>query len=333
MLAMVVREPGGPDVLDLERLRSPVPGPGEALVAVAAAGVNFADVVMRRGETQIPRPFIPGVEGSGRVVAVGAGVTEVRPGARVSWAPVKAGAAVGSYGTRLCVPEAELLPLPDDITVEIAAAVTLQGLTAHYLVTEQVDVVPGMWVLVHAAAGGTGAITVQWLKHLGANIIGTVSTAAKAEVAAAAGVDHPIVIGDAGDDLVPTVMAVTGGHGVDYVVDGVAGPMFRKNLELIADRGRICVFGRAGGFPEPFSPLELLERSATVSGGMLTNFLRSREEVLRKIDDVWTGVREGWLVPRVHATLPLADAAEAHRLLEGRATTGKVVLALPDGPT
>jgi NADPH2:quinone reductase len=201
--------------------------------------------------------------------------------------------------------------------------------TAHYLVTEQVDVVPGMWVLVHAAAGGTGAITVQWLKHLGATVIGTVSTPEKAAVAAEVGVDHPLVVGE-GDVLSATVRDLTSGHGVDYVVDGVAGPMFRTNLELVADRGRIVVFGRAGGFPEPFSPLELLEKSATVAGAMMTNFLRTREEVLRKIDDVWQGVREGWLAPRVHATLPLAHAAEAHRLLEGRATTGKLVLAVED---
>jgi NADPH:quinone reductase len=331
MVAIVVREPGGPEVMAFERRPAPTPGPGEALVAVVAAGVNFADVVMRRGETRTPAPFIPGVEGSGVVAGVGPGVSEVHVGDRVSWAPVKAGASVGSYASRVCVPEVELLPLPDDVSFELAAAITLQGLTAHYLATEQVAVGPETTVLVHAAAGGTGAIAVQWLKHLGATVIGTVSTEAKARAAATAGVDHPIVVG-ADRDPVPEVLRLTGGRGVDYIVDGVAGPGFRRNLAMIGDRGRICVFGRAGGLPEPFSPLELLERSAVVAGAMMTNFLRSREEVLRKIDDVWRGVREGWLVPRVHATLPLADAAEAHRLLEGRATTGKLVLSVQEDP-
>jgi NADPH2:quinone reductase len=244
---------------------------------------------------------------------------------------VKAGAAVGSYASLVCVPEVELLPLPEDVSFELAAGVTLQGLTAHYLATEQVAIGPATTVLVHAAAGGTGATTVQWLKHLGATVIGTVSTEDKALVAASVGVDHPIVV-STNVDPVPEVMRLTEGRGVDYIVDGVAGPMFRRNLAMIADRGRICVFGRAGGVPEPFSPLELLERSATVAGAMMTNFLRSRDEVLRKIDDVWRGVRDGWLLPRIHATLALAEAATAHRLLEARATTGKLVLNVQEDP-
>jgi NADPH2:quinone reductase len=315
--------------LSLERWPSPTPGPGQALVAVAAAGVNFADIVMRRGEARTRPPFIPGVEGSGRVVDVGPGVAEVRVGDRVAWAPVKAGASIGSYASLVCVPEVELLPLPDEVSFELAAAITLQGLTAHYLVTEQVAISPETTVLVHAAAGGTGSVTVQWLKHLGATVIGAVSTEEKAKVATSVGVDHAIVL-SANTDPVPEVLRLTDGRGVDYIVDGVAGPMFQRNLAMIADRGRICVFGRAGGLPEPFSPLELLERSATVAGAMMTNFLRSREEVLRKIDDVWRGVQEGWLAPRVQATFPLAEAAEAHRLIEDRATTGKLVLSVQE---
>jgi NADPH2:quinone reductase len=332
MVAVVVREPGPPEAMVVERRPAPRPGPCEALVAVVTAGVNFADVVMRRGETQLVPPFIPGVEGSGRVIAVGAAVSGVRVGDRVAWAPVKAGAAVGSYASLLSVPEVELLAVPDDISFELAAAITLQGLTAHYLVTDQIAITPETTVLVHAAAGGTGTITVQWLKHLGATVIGTVSTEEKAAVAAKAGVDHPIVLSpDA--DVVADVLRLTDGRGVDYIVDGVAGPGFRRNLAMIATRGRICVFGRAGGLPEPFSPLELLEKSATVAGGMMTNFLRSRQEVLDKIGDVWRGVREGWLAPHIHASFPLAEAAEAHRLLEARATTGKLVLTVQEDPS
>jgi NADPH2:quinone reductase len=225
---------------------------------------------------------------------------------------------------------AQLLPLPGEVSLELAAAITLQGLTAHYLATEQAPIATGTTALVHAAAGGTGMVTVQWLKHLGATVIGTVSTEEKAVAAKAAGLDHAIVLATH-EDPVPEVLRLTAGRGVDYVVDGVAGAMFRRDLAMLAHRGRVCVFGRAGGFPEPFSPLELLEKSLTVSGGFMTNFLRSREEVLRKAEDVWGGLREGWLVPSVHAVVPLADAAEAHRMLESRSTIGKVVLSVGAG--
>ena len=324
MRAMVVRAAGDPSVLGIEDVPEPTPQPGHALVRVAYAGVNFADVVMRLGETRTPLPLIPGVEGSGEVVEVGDGVAQFRAGDRVSWAPVKGAAAVGSYAELLNVSEQELLPVPDDVPLETAAAITLQGLTAHYLATEQVVIGPNSTVLVHAAAGGTGSVTVQWLKHLGATVIGTVSTEAKAVVAKEAGADHVILYTE--QDVVAGVARITNGKGVHYIVDGVTGPRFRQNFALAADRARICVFGRAGGPPEPFSPLELLEKSITVAGAIMTNFLRSREEVLRKADDVWCGVRDGWLVPRVHAVLPLEQAAAAHRQLEGRESTGKLVL-------
>jgi NADPH2:quinone reductase len=327
MRAVLIRAPGGPDVLQVEQVADPQPGPAEVLVAVAAAGVNFADVVMRRGEMRAPFPVVPGVEGSGIVLAVGADVDGIHPGDRVAWAPVKGAAAIGSYAERVCVPVGQVLPLPDDVPLELAAAITLQGLTAHYLATEQGPVGTGTTVLVHAAAGGTGLVTVQWLKHLGATVLGTVSTDAKAVAATACGVDHAIVLANDADPA-PEVLRLTGGRGVDYIVDGVAGPMFRRDLVMVAERGHICIFGRAGGLPEPFSPLELLEKSVTVAGGFMTNFLRSREEVLRKAGDVWAGLREGWLAPRVHAALPLEDAAEAHRRLEGRSTIGKVVLTI-----
>jgi NADPH2:quinone reductase len=167
----------------------------------------------------------------------------------------------------------------------------------------------------------------MWLKHLGATVLGTVSTEDKALAATAAGLDHAIVLATS-EDPVPEVLRLTDGRGVDYIVDGVAGPMFRRDLAMVAERGRICVFGRAGGLPAAFSPLELLEKSVTVAGGFMTNFLRSRDEVLRKASDVWGGVRDGWLVPRVHATVPLEEAAEAHRMLESRATIGKLVLSV-----
>ena len=325
MRAVIIDGPGEAGVLRLGEAPEPRPGPGDVLVAVAAAGLNFADVVMRLGETNMTCPYIPGVEGSGRVIELGPGVTDFEIGDRVAWAPVWGAAAVGSYAERIVVPAAQLLGVPDGVSLQLAAAVTLQGLTAHYLVTEQVPITSTTVVLVHAAAGGTGMVTVQWLKHLGATVIGTVSTDEKAVAAKAAGLDHAVVLATHGDP-VAEVLRLTDGRGVDYIVDGVAGPNFRRNFAMLANRGRVTVFGRAGGLAEPFSPLELLPKAITVSGALMNHFLRSREEVLRKADNVWTGVREGWLDPRIHGVLPLADAADAHRMLESRRTIGKVVL-------
>jgi NADPH2:quinone reductase len=313
---MVATRAGGPNVLELQGRDEPECGPDRALVRVAYAGVNFADVVMRMGETGTPFPLVPGVEGSGTTA----------DGQRVAWAPVKHGSSIGSYAETVAVHREQLLPLPDDIELETAASIALQGLTAHYLVHDIRDVGSGTTVLVHAGAGGTGRTVVQWLVHLGADVIVTVGSEEKADIARAAGASHAIVY--TRDDFVNEVRAITDGRGVDYIVDGVVGTTFRDNLRAIADRGHIVVFGRAGGLPPSFSPLELLGKSVTVAGGMMSNFLRDRDEVLRKADDVWRGVRDGWLSPLVHRVLPLEDAATAHRLLEGRETVGKLVLAI-----
>ena len=325
MRAVVVEAPGGPSVLEVRLQPEPEPGPGEVLVRPTHAGVNFADVLMRQGLSASPFPLVPGVEGAGVVEAVGHGVSSIGVGARVAWAPVKLASSVGSYAELAVVGVEQCLPVPDDVDLAVAAAVTLQGLTAHYLVTEQHPLRPGVTVLVHAGAGGTGRLVVQWAAHLGATVFATVGSEAKAEVARAAGAAH--VINYRTTDFVDATLELTGGRGVDYVVDGVGAGTFAGDLKAVADRGRICVFGRAAGEPEPFSPLELVTRSITVSGGYMTNFLRTREEVLRKADDVWRGIRDGWLAPLVQATLPLDAAAEAHRLLEGRETVGKLVLA------
>jgi NADPH2:quinone reductase len=196
--------------------------------------------------------------------------------------------------------------------------------TAHYLVKEIRPVERGTRVLVHAGAGGTGRTVVQWLRHLGAEVFATVGTIDKGRVATEAGADHVILYDEV--DLVDAVRALTGGAGVDYVVDGVGGPSFRRNLRVLAERGTVCVFGRAGGAPETFSSMELLAKGITVTGAMSSQFLRTREEYLRKGDEVWRGIRDGWLTPLVHRVVPLDDAAEAHRLLEGRHTVGKLVL-------
>ncbi|MCB0996484.1 MAG: quinone oxidoreductase [Acidimicrobiales bacterium] len=324
MRAIVASRAGGPEVLELATAPDPEPGPTDVLVEVAFAGVNFADVVMRRGEAMTPLPLVPGVEGSGRVIAIGSDVTDVAIGDRVAWAPVHEASSIGSYAELAVIGAAQTLPLPPDVTLLDAAALTLQGLTAHYLATEQYPLGPGTTVLVHAGAGGTGRTVVQWASHLGATVFATVSTDDKAAVARAAGAAHTIRYDEV--DFVDEVRRLTEGAGVNYIVDGVGGATFRAGIRALAERGRICVFGRAAGPPEKFSPMELFLKSLTVSGGQMTHFLRTREEVLRKADDVWRGRREGWLTPAIHGVYPLADAAGAHAALESRGTTGKLVL-------
>jgi NADPH:quinone reductase len=317
-----------PDALRADETADPVARAGQVLVEVAYAGVNFADVLMARGESALPFPFVPGVEGSGRVVAVGAGV-DVDIGTRVAWAPVKRASSVGSYAELAVVGAEQLLPVPDDVSLLDAAAITLQGLTAHYLANEQHPLVPGTTVLVHAAAGGTGRLVVQWAKHLGATVLGTTSTADKATAALGAGADHVILYTEV--DFVDEVLRLTDGAGVDYIVDGVGQGTFRDDLRAVADRGRICVFGRAAGPPERFSPIELVARSITVSGGYMTNFLRTRDEVLRKADELWSATREGWLRQELHSVRPFTEAHSAHEALGERRTSGKLILEVAGG--
>ena len=329
MRAISIQETGLPSVLEIRDVEAPKVGSGEALVRVAVAGVNFADVVMRRGLIPSPLPMIPGVEGAGIVEEVGAGVEDVAVGDRVAWAPVMGGGAnVGSYAELESVSASSLLPVPDTIGFETAAAVTLQGLTAHYLVHDKKAVGPGTNVLIHAAAGGMGLLLCRWMKHLGAQVIGTVSTAEKAEYAKAAGADHTILYGE--EDFAARALEITGGVGVDYVIDGVGQTTFRKNFECMASQGHICLYGMASGPPDPFSPLELLPKAICVSGGMMTNFLRSREEVIRKGAEVFDGVEAGWLVPPRIEVIPLEEAARAHAMLEDRRSAGKLVLKVSD---
>lgn len=324
MQAVVVARAGGPEELQVQQRSLPAPEAGQARVKVAYVGVNFADTLMRAGEAQTPFPLVPGVEGSGVVDALGPDVEGFAAGDRVAWSPVKAASSIGSYAEYANVSIEQLLPVPADISLLDAAAITLQGLTAHYLVHDQHPLGPGVTMLVHAAAGGTGQVVVRWAKHLGATVFGTVSSAAKAEIARAAGADT--VINYAEDNFADVALRLTDGRGVDYIADAVGATTFRDDLRAAAHRGHLCIFGRASGVPAPFSPMELVPKSLTISGGYMTNFLRDRDEVLRKAADVWRGVREGWLAPSISRVFPLAEAAEAHRLLESRATTGKLVL-------
>lgn len=321
MKAMRVTQAGDPGVLRLEEVPKPKPGPGEALVRNHAVGVNFADIYMRNGSARvpIPFPFTVGIEGAGVVESVGEGVTDAKPGDRVAYA-----SGPGSYAEYHVVKAFQLAPLPAQISFEDGAAIMLQGLTAHYLLHEYYPIRRGSTVLVHAAAGGMGRLLIQWLKHMGATAIGTVSTEEKAQVAREAGADHVVLY--TRQDFVEEARKLTGGRGVDYIIDGVGKTTFSKNYDALRTRGWATVFGMASGPADPMVPNSLMAKALTISGGSLFNFLTSRDEVMRRANDVFTGLREGWLKIRVFRRLPLDQAAEAHRLLESRATTGKLLL-------
>ncbi|MBZ5502452.1 MAG: quinone oxidoreductase [Acidobacteriia bacterium] len=320
MKAMRITAAGDPSVLQLQDIPQPKPGPGEVLIRVGASGVNFADIYMRKGAVPVPLPFTPGIEGSGTVEAVGDGVSDVKPGDRVAYA----GRGLGSYAEYDVMKAAQLAPLPKEVSFEDGAAVILQGMTAHYLLHEFYRVQRGSTVLVHAAAGGMGLLLVHWLKHLGAVAIGTVSTEEKARIAREAGADHVIVYTK--QDFAEEAKKFTGGKGVDYVIDGVGKTTFTKNLDALRHRGWATVFGMASGPAEPLAPNSLMTKSITISGGALFNYVVTRDELLARARDVFTGLREGWLKLRIDRAFPLEQAAEAHRLLESRQTTGKLIL-------
>lgn len=319
MKAIQVEQTGGPEVLQLEDL-APIeePGPGQAVVRVVAAGVNFMDVGQRRGSYPRQLPFTPGSEGAGVVESVGDGVTEVKPGDRVAFTGVP-----GAYAEAVIADASRLIPLPDNFTFEMGAAFPLQGMTAHYLLHEFRKPSAGHFVLVHAAAGGVGGLLVQWARHLGATVIGTTSSEEKAHAAREDGAEHMIVYTD--EDFVAETKRITNGHGADVIFDSVGKSTFKGDLDAVAVRGQIVVFGGSSGPAEAISPNALMPRSISLSGGSLQNFIRTREELLRRANDVIQGIREGWL--KLHVTvLPFEEAQQAHRLLESRQTTGKIVL-------
>jgi NADPH2:quinone reductase len=320
MQAIRVEQQGGPEVLKLEDI-APIeePGAGQAVVRVVAAGVNFMDVGQRRGSYPRQVPFTPGVEGAGVVESVGEGVTNVKPSDRVAFTGLP-----GAYAEALVADASRLIPLPDDFTFEQGAAFPLQGMTAHYLLHEFRQVKPGDFVLVHAAAGGMGGLLVQWAKHLGATVIGTTSSEEKARTAREAGAEHVIVYTDT--DFVAETKRITNGHGADLIIDGVGRTTFKGDLEAVATRGHIVIFGSASGPAEPISPNALMTRAVSVCGGSLQNFMATREELMRRASAVIEGIHQGWLKLNIGAVLPLEQAGEAHKLLENRKTQGKLVL-------
>ncbi|MDR3490977.1 MAG: quinone oxidoreductase [Gammaproteobacteria bacterium] len=321
MKAIRINQHGDASVLQLADIAIPTPGSGEALVRIKAAGINFADIYQREGRRPTPLPYTPGREGAGIVEAIGEGVTEVKVGDRVAYAE-----GIGSYAEFNLVKSKLLIPLPADMSFEQGAAFPLQGMTAHYLLHDFFRVKPNDKVLVHAAAGGVGLLLVQWLKHLGARVIGTVSTEEKAKIAREAGADHIILY--TSQDFVEEAKRLTDGKGVDFIFDGVGKTTFTKDLEAIKTRGCIILFGSSSGPSELLAPNSLQAKSISICSGSLVNHIASREEILQRASDIFAGVREGWLKLRIDHVFTLEQAAEAQRVLEGRKTIGKIVLKI-----
>jgi NADPH2:quinone reductase len=320
MKTIKVSNYGDADVLKLTDT-GPVPEPeaGQALVRIHAAGVNFVDIYQRRGFYPVKLPFIPGLEAAGVVEAVGDKVMEFRPGDRVAYT-----GHLGSYSEYTTIDVSRLIPLHEGLSFAEGAAFPLQGMTAHYLIYEFRKPKPGDTVLVHAAAGGVGGLLVQWAKRLGAAVIGTVGTDEKAAAAREAGADHVIIY--TRQDFAAETKRLTGGRGAELILDGVGKSTFPGDLEAVAVRGHVVVYGAASGPADPVVPNNLMTRSISLSGGSLPNFTATREELLRRSGDVLSAVREGWLKLRIDRVLPLAEAEKAHRLLEGRQSRGKIVL-------
>ncbi len=321
MKAIQISQNGDASVLQVKNIPTPAPGKGEALVRLKAAGLNFIDIYMRKGQYPTALPYTPGLEGSGVVEEIGENVSEVKVGDRVAYT-----GGIGSYAQYNIVKADQLIPLPDDITFEQGAAFPLQGMTAHYLVHDYFSIKPGTTILVHAAAGGVGLLLVQWIKHLGATVIGTVSTDDKAKIARDAGADHIILYTK--QDFVEETKKLTGNKGADYIIDGVGKTTFTKDLDAVRRRGVICIFGSASGPAEPLAPNLLQQKSIILAGGSLFNSLDTRKELLTRAHDVLNGIREGWLQLNINHVLSFEEAAKAQEMLESRKTTGKVILTM-----
>jgi NADPH2:quinone reductase len=322
MKRLVATEPGGLERLALVDAPMPVPGPKEALVAIAVSGVNFIDVYFRTGRYSSEAPIVLGSEGAGVVEKVGADVTEVAPGDRVAYAMTR-----GSHAEYAVVPAAQLAKVPEAVDFKTAAAVMLQGMTAHYLTRSTFPLSAGHTCLVHAAAGGAGGLLIQMAKQRGARVFGTVSTEAKAREARDLGADEVILYTT--QDFESEVRRLTGERGVDVVYDSVGQSTFDKSLKVIRPRGMMALFGQSSGPVPPFDPNTLNGRgSLFLTRPSLAHHIASREEFLWRSGDVMTLVASGSLKVRVSKTYPLADAAPAYRDLESRATTGKLVLVV-----
>jgi NADPH2:quinone reductase len=318
--AVVVRATGGPDVLEFTDVEAKSPGAGELLVDVAAAGVNFIDCYHREGRYPLPTPFGLGLEGAGRVSAVGSDVTGFAVGDRVAWSQ-----SLGSYAEQAVVRAGDAVPVPDGVDDDTAAALLLQGLTAHYLVASTYPVQKGDTVLVHAAAGGVGLLLVQLAKARGARVIGTVSTEAKEALAREAGADE--VIRYDLTDFAPEVRRLTDGVGVAAVYDGVGATTFDGSLASLKPRGVLALFGASSGAVPPMDPQRLNQAgSVYLTRPSLGAHVATREELEWRAGELFAAIAGGSLTVRIGGRYPLAEARRAHEDLEGRRTTGKLLL-------
>jgi NADPH2:quinone reductase len=317
MKAIRVSQTGGTEVLQYVDIETPKPAPGEALVKLEAIGVNFIDVYHRSGLYKMPLPFTPGSEGAGVVETVGDGVS-LNVGDRVAFAGVR-----GAYAEYAIAPADKLVPPPDSIDAKTAAAAMLQGMTAHYLSTSVHLIARGENILIHAAAGGVGALLVQMAKMRGARVFGTASTK-HLGIAREAGCD--VVIDYTKDDFETIVMSETGGKGCHAVYDSVGRTTFDKSLDCCGVRAMLALFGQSSGTVPPFEPGRLAKNALFLTRPSLGHYTLTREELLGRANDIFQWIESGYLKLRIDREVPLRDAAEAHRALEARETTGKVLL-------
>jgi len=320
MKAIQVSHTGGPEVLTLVDVPVPTPKPNEALVEIKASGVNFIDVYFREGRYPTPLPFINGQEAAGIVKDVGSEVSDLKPGDRVAYT-----SSLGSYAEFAAVPAARLVKIPAELSFEQAAAAMLQGMTAHYLLNGSYKLASGETALIHAAAGGVGLLLVQMAKRIGARVIATAGTEEKAQLAREAGADECIVYTQA--DFEAETKRLTDGKGVHVVYDGVGKATFDKDLEVLRPRGYLVLFGGSSGAVPPFDLIKLSQKgSLFITRPTLAHYTATREELELRAGEVLGAIAKGELKLRIHKSYALAEAAQAHRDLEGRKTTGKLLL-------
>jgi NADPH2:quinone reductase len=320
MKAIQVSKVGGPEVLELVDIPTPEPKPNEALVQIKAAGVNFIDVYYREGRYPAPLPFILGQEGAGVVITIGSEVSNVKPGDRVAYTSV-----LGSYAEFAAVPADRLVQIPDQLDFNQAAGAMLQGMTAHYLSHSTFPVKAGQTVLIHAAAGGVGLLLVQMAKKLGARVIGTAGSDEKAKLARQAGADELIIYST--QDFESETLRLTGDKGVDVVYDGVGKTTFEKDLKVLRARGYLVLFGGASGAVPPFDLMQLTKHgSLFVTRPSLAHYIATRAELEQRSGDVLQMIDSGNLKLRIHKAYQLSQTQQAHRDLEGRNTSGKLLL-------
>ncbi len=320
MKAIQIRQTGGPEVLEYVDLPIPEPKPNEAVVKIAASGVNFIDVYQREGRYKLPLPFTAGQEGAGVVTAVGAEVKSVKSGDRFAFCGVQ-----GSYADYAAVPADRLVPIPQAVNDREGAAAILQGMTAHYLVHDSFSLKRGQTALIHAAAGGVGLLLVQMAHNIGARVIGTVSTEEKAKLARDAGADEIIFYTQT--DFEAETKRLTGGKGVDVVYDSVGKTTFEKGLNILRPRGMMALFGGSSGVVPPFDPIILSQKgSLFLTRPTLVHYITTRDELLARAEAVFGMIADRKLKLRLEHVYKVSDAQQAHRDLEGRKTTGKLLL-------